>query len=67
LICCEDFGCGEVVSTSKPIKDVAVAHGVGPETVRNWLIGLRRQALTARIRHFFDSSPIGGVCLILGG
>jgi len=28
----------EVISTSKPIKDVAAAHGVGPETLRNWLI-----------------------------
>ena len=30
--------CREVINTSKPIKDVADAYGVGPETVRNWLI-----------------------------
>lgn len=29
--------CQEVISTSKTIKDVAVAYGVGPETLRNWL------------------------------
>ncbi len=28
----------EVIKTSKPIKDVATAYGVGPETLRNWLI-----------------------------
>ncbi len=27
----------EVITTSKPIKDVATAYGVGPETLRNWL------------------------------
>ena len=26
-----------VISTSKPIKDVATAYGVGPATLRNWL------------------------------
>jgi transposase len=26
-----------VVSTSKPIRDAAVAYGVGPETLRNWV------------------------------
>lgn len=31
----------EVISTSKTIKDVAVAYGVGPETLRNWLIKYR--------------------------
>ena len=31
----------EVISTSKPIKEVAVAYGVGPETLRNWLIKYR--------------------------
>jgi transposase len=30
--------CREVISTSKPIKDLAEAYGVGPETLRNWLI-----------------------------
>ena len=29
--------CGEVISTSKPIKEVARARGVGAETLRNWL------------------------------
>ena len=29
--------CREVINTSKPIKDVATAYGVGPETLRNWL------------------------------
>lgn len=33
--------CLEVTSTSKTIKDVAVACGVGPETLRNWLIKYR--------------------------
>ena len=30
--------CREVISTSKPIKDMATAYGVGPETLRDWLI-----------------------------
>jgi transposase len=29
--------CRELINTSKPIKDVATAYGVGPETLRNWL------------------------------
>jgi transposase len=33
----KDELCQEVISTSKTIKDVAVAYGVGPETLRNWL------------------------------
>ena len=33
----KDELCREVISTSKPIKDVATAYGVGPETLRNWL------------------------------
>ena len=33
----KDELCLEVISTSKSIKDVAVAYGVGPETLRNWL------------------------------
>ncbi len=33
----KDELCQEVISTSKSIKDVAVAYGVGPETLRNWL------------------------------
>jgi transposase len=33
--------CREVINTSKPIKDVASAYGVGPETLRNWLIKYR--------------------------
>ena len=37
----KDELCSEVISTSKPIKDVAIAYGVGPETLRNWLIKYR--------------------------
>ena len=37
----KDELCREVISTSKPIKDVAVAYGVGPETLRSWLIKYR--------------------------
>ena len=37
----KDELCREVISTSKSIKDVAVAYGVGPETLRNWLIKYR--------------------------
>lgn len=33
--------CREVISTSKPIKDVAIAYGVGPEILRNCLIKYR--------------------------
>lgn len=31
----------EVTSTSKPIREVAEAYGVGPETLRNWLVKYR--------------------------
>lgn len=34
----KDELCQEVISTSKTIKEVALAYGVGPETLRNWLI-----------------------------
>jgi len=37
----KDELCQEVIATSKPIKEVAVAYGVGPETLRNWLIKYR--------------------------
>lgn len=37
----KDELCREVISTSKSIKDVAIAYGVGPETLRNWLIKYR--------------------------
>ena len=37
----KDELCQEVISTSKPIKEVAVAYGVGRETLRNWLIKYR--------------------------
>ncbi len=30
-----------MISTSKTIKEVALAYGVGPETLRNWLIKYR--------------------------
>ena len=31
----------EVIATSRPIKEVPIAYGVGPETLRNWLIKYR--------------------------
>ena len=34
----KDELCREVINTSTSIKDVVTAYGVGPETVRNWLI-----------------------------
>src|SRR5690625_1552560 len=33
----------EVISTSKPIKEVAEAYGVGPEALRKWLIKYREE------------------------
>ena len=33
--------CREVISTSKPITDVAEAYGIGTETLRNWLLKYR--------------------------
>ena len=33
----KDELCREVISTSKPIREVAEAYGVGQETLRNWL------------------------------
>ena len=38
----KDELCCEVISTSEPIKEVALAYGVGPETLRNWLIKYRQ-------------------------
>ncbi len=40
----KDELCQEVISTSKTIKAVAVAYGVSPETLRNWLIKYRDSA-----------------------
>ena len=37
----KDELCQEVISTSKPIKEVAEAYGVGAETLRNWLVKYR--------------------------
>jgi transposase len=37
----KDELCREVISTSRPIKDVATSYGVGPETLRNWLVKYR--------------------------
>ncbi len=37
----KDELCHEVISTSKPIREVAEAYGVGPETLRNWLVKYR--------------------------
>jgi len=34
----KDELCREVISTSKPIRDVAEVYGVGAETLCNWLI-----------------------------
>ena len=31
----KDELCQEVIATSKPIREVAIAYGVGPETLRN--------------------------------
>ncbi len=40
----KDELCREVIATSKPIKDVAAAYGVGTETLRNWLNKYREAA-----------------------
>lgn len=37
----KDELCREVINTSRPIKDVATAYGVGRETLRNWLVKYR--------------------------
>jgi transposase len=37
----KDELCREVINTSRPIKDVATSYGVGPETLRNWLVKYR--------------------------
>jgi transposase len=37
----KDELCREVINTSKPIKDVVTAYGVGPKTLRNWLVKYR--------------------------
>lgn len=37
----KDELCQEVIATSKPIKEVADAYGVGAETLRNWLVKYR--------------------------
>ena len=37
----KDELCQEVIATSRTIKDVAVAYGVGAETLRKWLIKYR--------------------------
>ncbi len=34
----KDEVCQEVISTSKPIREIADAYGVGAETLRNWLV-----------------------------
>ncbi len=38
----KDELCQEVIATSKPIRSVAEAYGVGPETLRNWLVKYRQ-------------------------
>ena len=37
----KDELCKEVISTSKPIKDVALSYGVKPDTLRAWLVKYR--------------------------
>ena len=37
----KDELCQEVIDTSKPIVEVAKAYGVGPESLRRWLIKYR--------------------------
>ena len=37
----KDELCQEVITTSKPIRSVAEAYGVGAETLRRWLIKYR--------------------------
>ena len=37
----KDELCQEVISTSKPIREVAESYRVGPETLRNWVIKYR--------------------------
>ena len=37
----KDELCQEVIATSRTIKDVAAAYGVGDETLRKWLIKYR--------------------------
>ena len=39
----KDELCQEVISTSRPIRDVAEAYGVGAETLRRWLIKYREE------------------------
>ncbi len=47
----KDELCREVINTSKPIKDVATAYGVGPETLRNWLAASRGFRFTSPKMH----------------
>lgn len=37
----KDELCQEVIDTSKPIVEVAKAYGVGPESLRRWLVKYR--------------------------
>lgn len=37
----KDELCQEMISTSKPIREVAEAYGIDPETLRSWLIKYR--------------------------
>lgn len=39
----KDELCLEVISTSRPVKDVADAYGVGAETLRRWLLKYREE------------------------
>ena len=39
----KDELCQEVIATSRPIRDVAEAYGVGAETLHRWLIKYREE------------------------
>ena len=38
----KDELCREVIFTSRPIREVAESYGVGPETLRVWLVKCRQ-------------------------
>ena len=39
----KDELCLEVISTSRPVRDVAQSYGVGAESLRRWLIKYRQE------------------------
>jgi transposase len=54
----KDELCQELISTSKPIKDVAAAYGVGAETLRNWLIKYRDAHWGTETRQPIESAVV---------